>query len=124
MRGEGAYRRAEQHVIVLCAKKAGDGDHAVAAWSVFNDNGLTPTRGQLVGDESRADIDAATRSQRHDEVNRPAGPGVCRRARAWQQRQRCKYDKCQDGPAGLRGFTHGSPPRAGRPLKAMAVAAS
>src|SRR6185312_17020373 len=95
-----------------------DGDHAVAAGSIFHDDGLTPTRGKLVGEQPCADIDAATWAKGYDEMNRPVGPSIGRDARSGQQRRQRKDGNRRYDP----GFQyHGS--STGRPLKVVAVAA-
>ena len=78
VRGERTHRRHQQDMIVVRAQEAGDGEHAIAARTIFDDDGLAPTHRQLVGEQPRADIDAAAGSERYDEPNRPAGPSICR----------------------------------------------
>ena len=68
-------------MIVVRLKETGDGDHAVAAGTVLDDDRLTPFRGKLVGEQPRTDVDAAARTERDDESHRPVGPGVRGRAR-------------------------------------------
>jgi hypothetical protein len=66
-------------VIVIGADEGADRDEAVAARAVLDDHRLVPALGQSIGDEPRADVDAAARPQRHDELDRALRP--CLRGR-------------------------------------------
>ena len=71
MGGEGADRRDQQDVIVVRAEEAGDGEHAVAAGFVLDDDRLTPLGRQFIGEQTRPDIDAAAGPKRDDQAHRP-----------------------------------------------------
>jgi hypothetical protein len=79
MRSERSARCGKQHVIVVGADERADGDETVAARTILDDHRLAPAPAQTVGDQPRADIDAAARSERHDELDRALRP--CLRGR-------------------------------------------
>ena len=76
MGGERAHRRHQQSVIVVRAEETGDGDDAVAAGAVLDDDRLVPHRRELVGEQAGADVDAAAGPERDDEMHRSRRPGV------------------------------------------------
>src|SRR5262245_57468611 len=79
MRVERSARRREQHVVVVGGDECANGDEAVSARAILDDDRLAPTAGQTICEQSRADIDAAARSKGHDELDRPLRPCLCRR---------------------------------------------
>ena len=72
MRDERRGRRQQQDVIVLGADEGVDGDDAVAAGPVLDDDRLAPFLGQPVGQKPPADVGAAAGAERQDELDRSA----------------------------------------------------
>ena len=51
-----------------------DGDDAVAAGPVFDHDRLSPALAEPIGEQPRADVGAAARTEREDEFDRPRRP--------------------------------------------------
>ena len=76
-------RLEDQRVAV--GPRAGDrvgGDGAAGAALVLHHHLLAELVAELLGGEPRHHVDAASRRQRNDELDRPVGPGFLRRKRA------------------------------------------
>jgi hypothetical protein len=58
MRDEGRRRAQQQHMVVAGADEGIDGDNAVATRTVLHHDRLTPARGELFGNQARADVGA------------------------------------------------------------------
>ena len=71
-----SLRKTGEQVIVVRAEETGDGDDAVAAGAVLDDDRLVPHRRELVGEQAGADVDAAAGPERDDEMHRSRRPGV------------------------------------------------
>ena len=65
-------------MIVLGADEGVDGDDAVAAGPVLDDDRLAPFLGQAVGQKPAADVGAAAGAERQDELDRSRRPGLRR----------------------------------------------
>ncbi len=78
VRGERRTRRCQQDVIVIGGHDRVDRDHRVAAGTVLDHDRLAPTLGEPVGQQPGADVDAAARSKRDDELDRPGRPLLLR----------------------------------------------
>src|SRR5262249_50981072 len=86
MRGERSAWCSQEHVVIVGAHERADGDETVSAGTILDDDRLAPAPAQSISDHSRADIDPAARSERHDELDRALRPGLRRR---WL----CRQDK-------------------------------
>ena len=81
-------RLEDQRVAV--GPRAGDrvgGDGAAGAALVLHHHLLAELVAELLGGEPRHHVDAASRRQRNDELDRPVGPGFLRRAASRMQRR-------------------------------------
>ena len=84
MRGERTARCREEHVVIVGADERADGDETIPAGAILDDDRLAPAPAQSIRDQSRADIDTAARSERHNELDRPLRPGLRHR---WLRRE-------------------------------------
>src|SRR5262249_5957888 len=84
MRGERPAWCRQEHVVIVGAHERADGDETVSAGAILDDDRLAPAPAQSIRDQSRADIDTAARSERHDELDRPFRPSLRNR---WLRRQ-------------------------------------
>ena len=83
-------------MVIVGAHERADGDETVSAGAILDDDRLAPAPAQSIGDQSRADIDTAARSERHDELDRPLRPGLRGRWLCRQDKQGKKSDgKCE-----------------------------
>jgi hypothetical protein len=74
MRGERRRRRKQQHVIIMRGDEGVDGDQAVAAGPVLDDDRLPPFAAEPVGKQPGADIRTAARAKRQNEFYRARRP--------------------------------------------------
>src|SRR5262249_14431181 len=86
MRGERSAWCSQEHMVIVGAHECADGHETVSAWTILDDDRLAPAPAQSIPNQSRADIDTAARSERHDELDRALRPGLCAR---WL----CRQDK-------------------------------
>src|SRR5262249_9626949 len=86
MRGERPAWCSQQHVVIVGGDERADGDETVSARAILDDDRLAPAPAQSICDQARADIDTATGSERHDELDRPLRPGL-------RGRWLCREDK-------------------------------
>src|SRR5262245_61526627 len=86
MRGERPAWCSQEHGGIVGAHQCANGDETVSAGTILDDDRLAPAPAQSISDHSRADIDPAARSERHDELDRALRPGLRRR---WL----CRQDK-------------------------------
>src|SRR5262249_53202458 len=99
VRGKRGRRRKQQHVVVMRTEHSRNGEEGVASWSVFDDDRLAPLRRQLVGNQSRRDIDARAGSEWNDETNGTLRPllGRClrlyRKRREDRKKAKCNVEK-------------------------------
>jgi hypothetical protein len=84
MRGERPAWCRQEHVVIVGADERADGDETIPAGAILDDDMLAPAPAQSIRDQSRADIDTAARSKRHNELDRPLRPGLCCR---WLRRE-------------------------------------
>src|SRR5262249_20169509 len=93
MGGERTARCREEHVVIVGADERADGDETIPAGAILDNDRLAPAPAQSIRDQSRADIDAAARPERHDELDRPLRPSLSGR---WLCRQDNHGEKGDD----------------------------
>src|SRR5262249_8714525 len=76
MRGERPAWCSQEHVVIVGGDERADGDETVSAGAILDDDRLAPAPAQSICDQARADIDTATGSERHDELDRPLRPSL------------------------------------------------
>ena len=72
-------------MIIVGTGECADRDETIAAGTILDHRRLAPAPGQPIREQSRPDIDAAARSERHNEFDRPLRPGL-----------RCRWHRPQD----------------------------
>ena len=93
MRGERGRRAEEKHVVVVRADECVDGDEAVAAGAVLDHHRLAPFRGELFGDQPRADVGAGARTKRQQELDGARRPVLRRRGQGRQRKRRHREER-------------------------------
>jgi hypothetical protein len=63
-------------MIVARCKEAHDGRDAVAALAIFHDQGLAPTLGKALRDQTRSHVRSGAGRERQDHTNGPLRPGL------------------------------------------------
>ena len=66
----------QQRVVVARAHEGADGDEAIPAGAVLDHDRLAPLRRQPRCQQPGGDVDARSRSERHDEFHRSLRPGL------------------------------------------------
>src|ERR1700738_3314466 len=74
MHDEAAGRPEHQHMLVIGTEEGLDGDDAVAARLVFDNDRLPPFDLQLFGEQPCAHIGASAGAERYDELHDPRRP--------------------------------------------------